>query len=249
TRESAAPGGATPAARSGSPRRAVTSLTSAAPSSSARRATSALAVSIETGTPSSSSSTGTTRHSSSSAETPAEPGRVDSPPTSTIAAPSSTMRRADSTATSGRKLTPPSENESGVTLTTPITDGRGNRSSIGGLIAPRSLVCDQPALGCGLPRGRWFLDEPQAAEARNPAHQRAGAGRLAEHEHGAENAEDRDEERECRGPRGADPAHPLVEEDERKDCPEHRQVEDRGPGGAVSSGQLRPALSGHHDRQ
>jgi hypothetical protein len=28
-------------------------------------------------------------------------------------------------------LTPPSENESGVTLTTPITEGRGNRSSRG----------------------------------------------------------------------------------------------------------------------
>jgi hypothetical protein len=28
-------------------------------------------------------------------------------------------------------LTPPSENESGVTLTTPMTDGRRNRCSIG----------------------------------------------------------------------------------------------------------------------
>src|SRR5581483_7989439 len=77
---------ATTAAISSSPRRAVTSLTSSAPSASARRATSALEVSIDTGSPWSSSSTGTTRRSSTSSGTPAEPGRVDSPPTSTIAA-------------------------------------------------------------------------------------------------------------------------------------------------------------------
>ena len=116
----------------GSPRSAVTSLTSSAPSSRARRATSAFAVSIESGTsPPSRSSTGTTRRSSSSQETPCEPGRVDSPPTSTIAAPSSTIRRAEAAAVSGSRLTPPSKNESGVTLTMPITEGRGNRSSIG----------------------------------------------------------------------------------------------------------------------
>ena len=40
--------------------------------------------------------------SSSSTETPSEPGRVDSPPTSTIAAPSSSIRRAAATAASGR---------------------------------------------------------------------------------------------------------------------------------------------------
>src|SRR4030095_14991608 len=171
-----APEEATTSASAGSPRRAVTSLTSSAPSSIARRATSALAVSTEPATPFSASSTGTTLRSSSLAETPAEPGRVDSPPTSTIEAPSSTMPRADATASSGRKVTPPSENESGVTLTTPITDGRGNRSSIGGLIAPRSLVGDQPTLRCGLRRGQWFLDEPQAGEERGPP---AAGGRAA----------------------------------------------------------------------
>ena len=35
-------------------------------------------------------------------------------------------------AAAGWRWTPPSEKESGVTLTTPITDGRANRSSIGG---------------------------------------------------------------------------------------------------------------------
>ena len=41
---------------------------------------------------------------------------------------------ADVTAASTRRWTPPSENESGVTLITPITEGRRNRSSIGGLV-------------------------------------------------------------------------------------------------------------------
>src|SRR5262249_13326184 len=77
-------------------------------------------------------STGTTRRSSSSAGTPRAPGRVDSPPTSTIAAPSESIRRAAVTAATGSRCAPPSENESGVTLITPITDGRLNRSSIGG---------------------------------------------------------------------------------------------------------------------
>ena len=76
-------------ANSGSLRSAVTSFTSSAPSPSARLATSAFAVSIDNGTPPASrSSTGTTRRSSSSTETGSEPGLVDSPPTSTIAAPS-----------------------------------------------------------------------------------------------------------------------------------------------------------------
>src|SRR5438105_15079848 len=130
----------------GSARSAVTSFTISAPSSSARRATSALAVSIDTGTsPWSRSKTGTTRRSSSSRVTPLEPGRVDSPPTSTIAAPSRTIRRAVAAAASGSRLTPPSENESGVTLTTPMTDGRGKRSSIGGRTTFRRI----PALAGG----------------------------------------------------------------------------------------------------
>ena len=64
--------------------------------------------------------TGITRASSSSTGTGAAPGRVDSPPTSTIAAPSSISRRAWRTAASVSSNWPPSENESGVTLTTPM---------------------------------------------------------------------------------------------------------------------------------
>ena len=47
------------------------------------------------GTPASPSRTGTIRRSSSSRATPSEPGRVDSPPTSTIDAPSATIRCAE----------------------------------------------------------------------------------------------------------------------------------------------------------
>ena len=53
---------------------------------------------------------------------------MDSPPTSTIAAPASNMPRAASTARSRSKWTPPSEKESGVTLTTPMTIGPAERS-------------------------------------------------------------------------------------------------------------------------
>src|SRR5262249_11274255 len=86
------------------------------------------AVSIETGFPARLSSTGTTRRSSSSRGTPSEPGRVDSPPTSTIAAPSSSIPSAAVAAADGEKWTPPSENDAVVTSRTPITDGRANRS-------------------------------------------------------------------------------------------------------------------------
>ena len=59
----------------------------------------------------------------------AAPGRVDSPPTSTSAAPSAASRLPWSTAAPGSTKRPPSEKLSGVTLSTPITDGRGQRSS------------------------------------------------------------------------------------------------------------------------
>src|SRR5918994_3985752 len=124
----------------GSPRSAVTSLTSSAPSSSARRATIAFEVSIETGRPTSPSSTGTTRASSASAETGAAPGRVDSPPTSTTAAPSASRRRPCSPALSGSTKSPPSEKLSGVTFTTPMTDGRGHRSPKVGLLTRGRLA-------------------------------------------------------------------------------------------------------------
>ena len=68
--------------------------------------------------------TGTTRASSSAAATGSDPGRVDSPPTSMIVAPSSNNRSPCATAFVASMYLPPSENESGVTLTTPMISVR-----------------------------------------------------------------------------------------------------------------------------
>src|SRR5262249_34891020 len=67
------------------------------------------------------STTGTTRASSSSTETSSAPGRVDSPPTSRISAPCSASCKPWAIAASASRKRPPSEKESGVTLTTPIS--------------------------------------------------------------------------------------------------------------------------------
>ena len=55
-----------------------------------------------------------------SAGTGSAPGRVDSPPTSMMSAPSATSRRPCAMAGRRRRTAPPSEKESGVTLTTPM---------------------------------------------------------------------------------------------------------------------------------
>ncbi len=102
----------------------LTSLTRSAPAAMARRATSGLRVSMETGTGDEDANafrTGPTRRHSSSQGTVSAPGRVDSPPMSMIAAPSETIWRARAIAASASAYRPPSENESGVTLRTPIT--------------------------------------------------------------------------------------------------------------------------------
>src|SRR5215210_4920684 len=132
-RQHSSPRSATRPTIPGSPRRAVTSLTNEAPASTAASATGRLWVSIEiraARSPAASRSiTGSTRRSSSAAETGAAPGssgpltpggRVDSPPMSTRSAPSEARRRACATAASGSTNRPPSEKESGVTLTTPM---------------------------------------------------------------------------------------------------------------------------------
>ena len=64
--------------------------------------------------------TGITRSSSSRSDTASAPGRVDSPPTSSRSAPSNASRRPWLTAASRSRKAPPSENESGVTLSTPM---------------------------------------------------------------------------------------------------------------------------------
>ena len=103
---------------------AETSLRMSAPAATAARATSGLVVSMDTRPWGASlATTSTTRASSSSTGTGSAPGRVDSPPTSTTAAPSSNSLRPRATAASGEENRAPSENESGVTLTMPMTIG------------------------------------------------------------------------------------------------------------------------------
>src|ERR1700742_5025058 len=115
----------------GSARPPLTSLTSRAPASRASSATDARMVSTLTGTPARASSvmTGRTRRTSSSAEIRCAPGRVDSPPTSTMSAPWTASSSPCATAASAPSHWPPSENESGVTLTTPMTRQRGSLGS------------------------------------------------------------------------------------------------------------------------
>src|SRR4051794_14364674 len=133
-RHTSHPASAQTPASSGSERSALTSLTSVAPAPSAARATLAFIVSIESCAPVSRrrSMTGTTRRRSSSASTGSAPGRVDSPPTSRIAAPSAASSRPCATASSWSSHRPPSENESGVTLTTPMTRNAGTARMYGG---------------------------------------------------------------------------------------------------------------------
>src|SRR5262245_1518566 len=74
--------------------------------------------------------TGRTRRNSSSSLTGSAPGRVDSPPTSIISAPCANNSIPCAAAAALSRNCPPSENESGVTLTIPITmAGRGNTNS------------------------------------------------------------------------------------------------------------------------
>ena len=69
---------------------------------------------------------GRTRRTSSSASTGSAPGRVDSPPTSSTAAPAASQRSSVGDRRVGSRKLPPSEKESGVTFTTPMTARRGN---------------------------------------------------------------------------------------------------------------------------
>src|SRR5215211_2044332 len=150
-------------ANSGSPRSAVTSLTMVAPASSAAVATGAFDVSIETSMPGpsgpqSARTTGSVRATSSAAGTASAPGRVDSPPMSRIAAPAAASSRPCPIARSGSRNRPPSEKESGVTFTTPITramlrmaPGNGERRaaarpSNGNRTCPRSADDVAPAV-------------------------------------------------------------------------------------------------------
>src|SRR5947207_5781658 len=133
------PASATSFAIAGSPRPPETSLTMVAPTANASAATLARVVSMLTGSPAAASSrtTGRTRAISVGASIRSAPGRVDSPPTSTMSAPSARMATPCATAASRSAYRPPSENESGVTLRTPITTGRRTGSAYGAALRHR----------------------------------------------------------------------------------------------------------------
>ncbi len=139
----AAPVAATVSSMRGSASPPETSLTMSAPASRAASATSLRIVSTDTVAPSAASAvmTGTTRASSSSTSGRVAPGRVDSPPTSRMSAPATSSSRPCAIAASGVAQRPPSENESGVTLTTPISTGRSVRVSRPGRPAGISGRC------------------------------------------------------------------------------------------------------------
>ena len=124
------PPSATAGSIAGSARPPETSLIQDAPPAMDASATVARVVSTETATPASASArtTGTTRSSSTRSGTRAEPGRVDSPPTSRMSAPSATMSKACAIAASASAHRPPSENESSVTFSTPMTSVRAGAS-------------------------------------------------------------------------------------------------------------------------
>ncbi len=95
-----------------------------APAPTAARATASFWVSTETGpSRARTSMTPRTRAISSLAGTGAAPGRVDSPPTSTISQPAPKSARPRATASSVAPVRDAGKNESGVTLTMPMTMG------------------------------------------------------------------------------------------------------------------------------
>ena len=86
------------------------------------------------------------RESPPSTSTGRAPGRVDSPPTSTIPAPAAIIALPWAAARSGSRSRPPSEKLSGVALTIPMTTGSGP-----GGPRPRG---QEEAVDCRPPRGR-----------------------------------------------------------------------------------------------
>src|SRR4051812_25620352 len=115
------------------------------------------------------STTGTTRSISTSTETGEAPGRVDSPPTSRTPAPSPASCKPWATAAPGSRNSPPSENESGVTLTTPMTS-TGSRLLAGGQLPERVLghLCGG-AVPEQVRRRRRVVDDVQLARSREHA--------------------------------------------------------------------------------
>ena len=166
---------------------AATSLINVAPAATAARATDSWRVSIESRTsPASAATTGTTRSSSTSGATGTAPGRVDSPPTSITSAPSAIMARARTSAASSARYLPPSEKESGVTFSTPITRGITGRNRTGACQIEPSERCSVPyRTETGVGASGTPVDEPHrlrpgggvgAEQATDRRGDRRGAG-------------------------------------------------------------------------
>src|SRR5689334_2426625 len=132
-------------------------------------------LSMETGTPRATiwGRIGCKRLRSSSAETGSAPyGRVDSAPISIMSAPSAIIRRAAASARSGSKNWPPSENESGVILRTPMTAGSDRDKSA----RQPAWVAESAAAGTVVDRGAIMesLCAVHAGESRRWRHPQAG---------------------------------------------------------------------------
>src|ERR1700676_3674188 len=136
-------------------RKAYTSLTIQAPAATAAATTAGLLESMEIAMSDAAampSMTGTTRAISTASATAAAPGRVDSPPTSMMAAPSAAMTLARSSAAPTLEYRSPSEKESGVTFKIPMTTGRV-RSIV--LLRQRHCMPHPKALGRSLTAVAW----------------------------------------------------------------------------------------------
>src|SRR5450759_2524487 len=144
------PAVATSGAIAGSTTPPLTSFTIRAPTASAASATAARVVSMLTTAPAPASArtTGSTRRRSSVSSTRAAPGRVDSPPTSTMSAPAASIARPWRTPGAVSWYVSPPENERGVTWSTPTTRqppaGGSPRTGYGG---SDPLASDTGALG------------------------------------------------------------------------------------------------------
>src|SRR5207248_8088012 len=118
------------------------------------------------------------------------PGRVDSPPTSTKSAPSETKRRPSAMACALSRRSPPSEKESGVTLTIAITRGR-SRATPPKLAIKRALL--DPGLRLGIGAGRRSRSRTAARHRGAAATVRTGArgaGVVAHHRLAAQDLAD-----------------------------------------------------------
>ena len=137
------------ASMSGESRPAEVSLIQSAPASRAASATASDVVSmLRMGGASMVASridliTSTTRRCCSRTETGSAPGRVDSPPTSMMSAPSRSISRARPTAASRAIWRPPSEKLSGVTLRMPMIRGPGRNAKV---IGARTASARRPPL-------------------------------------------------------------------------------------------------------